>query len=75
MELTFDAAEKQKLYARARKHRINFTAYTSKLSLIRSIQSREGHRPCFASDEREFCAGGCEWESACKNMLVAAWKR
>jgi len=71
----FDAVEKQKLYERARRLGIYFTSDTSKLSLVRNIQSKEGHVPCFGTDEREFCAGGCEWESKCKSMLVAAWKR
>lgn len=75
MDSTFDAVEKQRLYKRARKLGIHFTSNTSKLSLIRSIQRKEGHFPCFCTDERDYCIGGCEWEAECKNMLVAAWKR
>ena len=75
MDLTFDVVEKQRLYIRARRLGIQFTSHTSKLRLIRNIQSKEGHYPCFGTDERSYCPGGCEWEDECKSMLVAAWKR
>ena len=75
MELYSDEIEKRELYERARKLGIIFSSHTSKVHLIRNIQSKEGHYPCFGSDEREFCVGGCEWEADCKSMLIAAWKR
>ena len=67
-----------KLSVRAINNGILITAYMTKTELIRKIQRNEGHSPCFRTDEREYCQGcewESEWESECKNSLIAAWKR
>ena len=63
------------LSVRAIKHGLLITRYTTKTSLVRNIQRKEGNQPCFRTDDRECCRGGCEWEDDCKNCLIAAWKR
>ena len=63
------------LRARAIKHGIVITRYTTKTTLTRAIQGIEGHHPCFRTDEREHCPGTCEWASDCIGVLIAAWKR
>lgn len=60
---------------RAIKHGIILTPRMSKTYVIRTIQRSEGENPCFRTDERDYCRGGCEWEPDCKNALIAAWQR
>ncbi len=60
---------------RAIKDDIEITAYTTKTSLIRQIQSHEGHEPCFRTDLRFFCKETCEWKAMCEDCLIASWKR
>lgn len=63
------------LRVRAIRHGITISRYTTKTSLIRNIQRKEGQRPCFRTDDRDYCRGGCEWEDDCKSCLIASWKR
>ncbi len=64
------------LSVRAMKHGIMIEPHTRKASLIRQIQRKEGHLPCFRTGEQTFCKKqDCEWSSECKDVLIAAWKR
>ncbi|MEE9412605.1 MAG: hypothetical protein V3V22_06085 [Methylococcales bacterium] len=43
--------------------------------IVRSVQEVKGHKPCFQSDERDYCVEyDCEWRTECMK-LVAAWMR
>ncbi len=47
---------------------------TSQTELIRLIQLRSGHEPCYLSDKRYFCTEKCEWSEECRK-LRAKWSR
>jgi len=53
---------------------INRFDYRSRISFARAIQKGHGHKPCFATDERDDCVKPCPWRKQCQG-LVAAWLR
>jgi len=53
---------------------INRLDYRSRILLIRAVQKGNGHEPCCATDERDYCVKSCQWCKPCKG-LIAAWLR
>ncbi len=54
---------------------VDYSLYTSKPALVRSIQRRLGQPACFATDERFRCsATRCPWRPECQKP-IAEWLR
>ena len=47
----------------------------SDMDLVRAIQKAVKHRPCFRSENHDFCKNSnCLWQSECKK-IIAEWLR
>jgi len=69
MEITLE------LIARAISHGIFITTATTKTTLIRAIQCKEEHYPCFRTDDQKNCRDTCEWTNDCKDSPVVSSKQ